>query len=449
MIEIPVLPPPEDRLYLPFIGIALVFALGAGFVLAVLLPLTAAGHLDWAARYPAMVQAHGAVQLQGFAGLFVAGMGLRLVPRFAGARPAGPVLARTILAALTAGLTLRLAVLLWPNIAVADPAGATAAVASSAGMALFGASLAHTLVGATRKQREPWYGLVLLGAGWWVVWAALSLVAALRSLETDFVVPPEIDRAVTWAALLGAISNFTWAVQSRSVPVFFGRRPPTTRRVLVPALLLNAGAAGLVLAAGFEGTGATRIEATGFVLAAAGLLSLPLLTGAVAGRPHRLRPRSQFAARFVVSANRWALIAGLLLTLRGLHGLTDGAFGLATAGDAARHAIGVGFLTNLIVGMALLLAPIFALERTEARGPGRGLWFALLALQVAATLRVFGAVAGQYPDLPWRQEAIAAAGILAWLAVAAFALALIHARRSEPRLRRLIAMAARGGDQPG
>lgn len=101
-------------------------------------------------------------------------MGLRLVPRFAGARPTGPILARAVLASLTTGLALRLPVLLWPNVIAAGPAVVAAGVASSAGMLLFGASLARTLVATPRKRREPWYGLVLLGAGWWTVWAILS-----------------------------------------------------------------------------------------------------------------------------------------------------------------------------------------------------------------------------------------------------------------------------------
>ncbi|MGI8562340.1 MAG: hypothetical protein ACR2MZ_02060 [Candidatus Dormibacter sp.] len=52
---------------------ALVLGLGAGFVLTILIPLAAATP-SWGSRLPRFIQAHGWIQLQGFVGLFVAGM---------------------------------------------------------------------------------------------------------------------------------------------------------------------------------------------------------------------------------------------------------------------------------------------------------------------------------------------------------------------------------------
>ena len=72
--------------YLVFIAASLAFAIGGGFLLSLLLPL--ARTLDWAwggdLRWSEMVQLHGQLQLIGFAGLFVMGMALRIMPRVSG-----------------------------------------------------------------------------------------------------------------------------------------------------------------------------------------------------------------------------------------------------------------------------------------------------------------------------------------------------------------------------
>ncbi len=72
-----VTPAVEDRSYLGFIAAALGAALGGGFLMAVWLPLAATGTVAGQDRVPWLIQAHGWVQVQGWAGLFVAGMAVR------------------------------------------------------------------------------------------------------------------------------------------------------------------------------------------------------------------------------------------------------------------------------------------------------------------------------------------------------------------------------------
>ena len=72
----------EEHQYAPFVGSAFMFALGAGFPLGVLLAYTAAQGTSLDGRFPQLVQVHGHIQLFGWFGLFVMGMGYRLVSRF-------------------------------------------------------------------------------------------------------------------------------------------------------------------------------------------------------------------------------------------------------------------------------------------------------------------------------------------------------------------------------
>src|SRR5450756_2103401 len=72
----------EEHQYAPFIGSAIFFALFVGFPLGLLLAHAAAQGSGLGGRYPQLVQVHGHTQLFGWFGLFVMGMGYRLVPRF-------------------------------------------------------------------------------------------------------------------------------------------------------------------------------------------------------------------------------------------------------------------------------------------------------------------------------------------------------------------------------
>jgi hypothetical protein len=104
----------------------------------------------------------------------------------------------------------------------------------------------------------------------------------------------------------GAIGNLIWAVQSRTVPVFFGRRPPR----LAPALgMYNLGTA-LVLIAAVVPEPALRQPGLG--LAGAGAIWLALLVGT----------GSRLAAAFLEGTSpawyRGLLVLADLLTWAGL-----------------------------------------------------------------------------------------------------------------------------------
>src|SRR3989442_15843989 len=73
----------------PLLGAALLLGTGGGFVLATVLTLTLALHLSVGPWWAAMAQAHGHLQLYGWAGLFVLGEAFHFLPRLRGApRPA-------------------------------------------------------------------------------------------------------------------------------------------------------------------------------------------------------------------------------------------------------------------------------------------------------------------------------------------------------------------------
>jgi hypothetical protein len=169
-------PPTEERSYLAFLGAALVLTLGAGLVLAFFVPLVPS--LGWPLDEAALLQSHGWIQLQGWLGLVVAGMALRLVPRLAHHPPLPVAQTLSLLGLMCAGTGLRLPPAM--GLGGRAPLPLLGAILEAAGLLGVAAALTWTLV-RSRGQRESWRGPAWAAAGWWVGWAALSVLAGARS----------------------------------------------------------------------------------------------------------------------------------------------------------------------------------------------------------------------------------------------------------------------------
>jgi len=436
----------EDRTYLGFIAAALLSALAGGFLLAIWMPLAATGDAAGSSRTPWLIQSHGWLQLQGWAGMFVAGMAVRIIPRFAGRKPIGRRITIPLLAFLTGAVLTRGIFQPWAEGDTARFASIVVAVLSAAGCSGVSALLAWTLLNA-RKTADPWLLFAAAGTVWWAAWAVMMLVVTPENgfgIGEGLLAAREND-AFLWVVMLGPIGNFIWGVQSRSVPIFFGRKTPSWRMAGIPGAMLNAAAVLLAVSIFLEGDAAEKAARGGLALAGLALIWLPLVAGAVWGKAKRLRPRAKPASRFVLAANISAVVAGVLLLYAGLQGLLGSAEQEFLARDAARHAYGIGLITMLIIGMARLIAPVFALERTESGVPRlfeRAPFWLLLA---AVVLRVGSALLGEQSGFTSRMHSASVAGVLAWLAIAIFALSVVRAARAAPGTMAALEASARGG----
>ncbi|MBA4179596.1 MAG: hypothetical protein C0506_03315 [Anaerolinea sp.] len=446
-----VVPAVEDRSYVVFIMGAMVMAVGAGLVLAILLSLAQSGAFGWEERVPWLIQAHGWAQVQGWAGLFVAGMGLRLLPRFAARQPFRRTRVLPVFALLFGGAVTRVAAQAVDMGGLSERLMAVSGVLAGAGAASFSGLVLYALL-TGRKTNEPWRWFCMAGGVWWAVWAALLVAQGMDASANGAYVPSLDDDATAWTVMLAAIGNFIWGVQSRAVPVFFGRKTPSLRRAVVPGVLLNAGAAAVLVSPWLDDVDQREaVMGAGFLLSGAALIWLPPIAGSVWGRARRLRPRARRASRFVLAANVFAMIAGALLVWAGVRMLFFDGDNAVPARDAARHAYGAGLITLLIIGMAQLVAPFFALRRVEAVGPSlveRGAWWCLLT---AAALRVTTGLLAEAWDIEPRMQTSALAGALGWLGLLLFVAMVVDAIRSEPRMKALMAeqaSAARGRNRP-
>ena len=439
----------EDRSYLGFIAAALASVLFGGLVFAVWIPLTMSGTVGGAGRLAWMVQAHGWVQVQGWAGLFVAGMAIRLIPRFAGRRPVPRRVTIPLLAVLAVPVVLRIALQTTARGGTADVVAMAIGVTTAAGAIGVAAVLAVTL-SRGKKAKEPWRYFAWAGTVWWAGWALLALWNIPGSEAAPGLLEHRENDALLWAVMLGPIGNFIWAVQSRSVPIFYGRKTPQLVVAAVPGVLLNAGAALIAIGGADVETGQWS-GGLGFVLAGTALVSLPPICGSVYGQAKRLRPRARSAARFVVTANIAAMAAGALMVWGGLEvmgGDDYASWGAFEQRDAARHLLGVGTITMLIFGMARLVAPVFALERTEAGVPMLLERLPFWLLLGSLVLRAGVPLLGERLDYEAGRHTIALAGMLAWLAVAIFAFSVARAVRAEPRTKRALDEVVRNARRP-
>jgi hypothetical protein len=417
--------------YQIFVLSSLAAALGAGFVLATLVPLSVVLDWGWGRHYTSLIQAHGQVQLLGWLGLFIMGMAYRLLPRFSGRPLAFPVLVWASWATLSASLIVRLA---------AQPAGADAWQRSAlvcSGVLGFVAAAAFALVifatvahPGSRAGATAYF--FVAGALAFFVQAGIGLaLLALAAQRGEDAVRPIEAAALLHLQLYGFVAMFLLGVASRAVPTFSGLpRPELQAKALalgLTAVVAVYVVAALWIAAGTRNTLLFRLEAASF----AGLGSLFLAAGWLVGifrtAANRLRPASQQHVWFIRTAFGWLVIAGGLSAYYGVRAAFDGVPVSYDGIDAVRHSVGVGVASTMILGMGMLVLPEFAIRRMRHPSERALPLFMLALLIVAAALRVAAAMAAPHwlsADVYWP---MAVAGMLAELAIALFGATFVWA----------------------
>jgi uncharacterized protein involved in response to NO len=377
----------------PLLEAALLLGVGGGFILATILTLTYALAVPLGPWWTALAQAHGHLQLYGWAGLFVLGVAFHFLPRLRGTPLAAPWLVPWILGLQIAGLLLR--ALSQPLVTTTQSATWRVLLLVSGILecvALVGAVL---LLGLTARRgpplvTRPAFGTILpfmviafcaLGVA-----GMVNLVNVVSASTTAGLVPQAGDDLNVILGLFGFLVPMALAMSVRSLPMYAGLEA-FPGRVLWP--LAGVYLAGLVLGgigtgsdsgqAGWPGTlnGLGMLLIGVVILAFVGIfLRLMRTRGRLPQRVARLAPRPAAAARsytarvdrersaygpfvaVVASAYLWAVLGGVLLIGDGLALLfgTPPPFAL----DAVRHSFAIGFIALMICGVAPRLIPGFS-----------------------------------------------------------------------------------------
>jgi hypothetical protein len=174
-----------------------------------------------------------------------------------------------------------------------------------------------------------------------------------------------------------------------------------------------------------------RLSDAGLFIAALAFLEIVWLTGVFRPTANRVAGASQLQFWFVRGAMAWLAISALMMAWFAMRAFTDSRLVDAFALDAVRHAVAVGVLTQMIVGMAMLVVPEFAGRRLQHPDEHWIIISMIVALNVAAALRVWPALEG----IDWLESTrwwpMAIAGTLTECVLLVFAFMFLQSWREQ------------------
>lgn len=402
----------------PILKTALLMGAGGGFLLATVLTVTRALSVPLGAWWAAMAQAHGHLQLYGWAGLFVLGVAMHFLPRLRGTPLAGARLVPWLLGIIIISLLLRAVSqpLLALDTGVLWRVGLVSSgiLEMSAFVTLLALFTLTALLGPRPTTRPHYWSVFPFIAGSFCSFALASIINLVNVAQVE----PGSGLALyagdtlnVTLGLFGFLIPLALAMSARSLPMYAGLNS-FPRRILWP--LAGVYFAGLILmCVGVDGgpmpsSWASIIDGLGMVLLGGVVLlfvgiflSLIRKRGHLPERVAKLAPSPGTMAQayqkqvkkeqthygpfvgLVASAYLWAMLGALLL-------LIDGGSMLATgselvAFDAVRHSFAIGFISLLICGIAPRMLPSFSGGKiTSPKLVSATLWLG----NAAAVLRV-------------------------------------------------------------
>lgn len=410
--------PPREGSPVPvlFVAIAIGLTLGAGW--GVVLLWRIAFGADYGAAPAGSVHVHGLAQLWGWMGLFVFGVAAHLL-RQNSKRPAPGWLelmaAAVVLAAL---LVFFVALAGWSRAAAARLDVAASALLVLA-VLLFSVSVLGSLLG--RGQRpQLWHYFVFAMVVWLWAWAGADLLLRLRYLTLP-ILPDQVRSLLILLPVLGFATNAIYGFGIRLIPglLNIGRLRP---RCFAAALAMHN--LGLVLLLSgqrvSQATGATMMLAAGgtYLIGMNGLRSKP-------SRPiYGIDARGHVLIRV---AFFWLICGLAMIVVQQFFPKLPHAYS-----GAWRHALTVGFITTMILGVGQRIVPVFIkqpLASTHLMLIGAALIIVGNAGRVVLELATLG-------NWPWTFRLMGLTGLLELSALFLFGLNLAWTARNRRRVYR-------------
>ncbi|HVP62227.1 MAG TPA: hypothetical protein VMT11_16825 [Myxococcaceae bacterium] len=340
-------------------AIATVITVGAGWGVWLLFQVALAGRFTGVSLQE--VNAHGQAQIDGWVGLFIMGFALQMFPPVWHARLAGRQWRRVPLVTMLVGVILRSVAMSVPLGPSGPPLTLVGSVLQVGATGLFGGMLVLTYRRSIERF-QPWMGFVFLAVACFVAQAALDGWHTWRTM-----VAPDRE------ALLAQVSTFQaplrdlqihglalcmiLGVSQRFLPPFLGIPDTSARRGWLGLCSIGAG---LVL----ESTLFVALRRTGDHRWAAGmflgwvLLAVGCVVVAVPWKLWRRPARNARSGAFIRLAYAWlGLSLAMLLFLPVYQAMSGLPFSHAYYG-AIRHAVTVGFVSQMIVGVSTLVVPL-------------------------------------------------------------------------------------------
>lgn len=415
-------------LYRPFALLAL------GVTLGVATPLGAVALYNLyasAGTVPALwPRLHAHLQLFGFVGMLIVGVGHHLALRFAHRPIRRPACTPWIFGLAAAGLAMRLAAA-----AVAGPPATllwiASALAETAAYGIFAAWVTAQVRAIHPRFTSDW--LIVSGAWWFTVAlateAAAILWAAAKGGDPAAATP---GPGLYPMALYGGVFGWVLGVAMRVAPMFLvGRK---VGRFGAPALLALNG--GVLLALAAEGWPPDARPAHVLVALSDLGVAAALVVGAVSVGAWRREPRRALALHMDRTETLFFRLAFACAGLGAIGLLAGAALSLlgvppGLLADATRHLFTIGFVIGAICAMGFRFLPV--IEGVRLAVP-RARLVAFWTLLAAVALRT-AELGADYLHEDFLRAA-APSGFLAWVTLAAWGLAIALTMRRGAAARR-------------
>jgi len=414
-----------DTIYRRFFKAGIIVILTAGAAWGALLLWRIGFNRSFTAISIHDINAHGHAQIFGWVGLFVMGFAYQAFPRMRHTSLARPDLANMSFYLMVFGVFARAAgeaFHVWPLGRELAVAGGFAEVAA---IGIFVGVLMKTFKQSS-KPYAAYDAYILAALGFFMLQAVYDLGLAYATI-TAANRPALLNIVATYQAPLRDIQIHGFAmlmilgVGIRMFPALFGLPAPSPKRVSRCLVLLIAGIVGeaaFFLAMRLTGQHGWAIPMyAAMLLLAAATIALTWRWGAWT-RP----TESDRSVKFVRVAVTWLHISMVLLALAPIYmrmilpaasalsasGQRSVEIGFSHAyGGAVRHAITVGFISLMILGMAAKVVP--TLNGVDIRRL-RGLWVPFVLVNLGCLMRVGFQVATDFAE--WAYPIAGVSGLL-------------------------------------
>jgi len=267
------------------------------------------------------------------------------------------------------------------------------------------------------KWRTLWGRFLAASAGWMVVWAVVALVLRSAARSSGPGVYSDPTRTLLMElAIFGFAQNSIYGFGQKLLPGLL--RGGSTRQGLfgIAWIAHNAGVSVLCLSHLADLNESAWLGSVSILAGA--LFYVAALRGLLHRRPVATRPEAghSLLPRYIQVAFGWLLIGLVMLAAGDLAEVLRGAAPPHAYLGALRHALTVGFMTTLILGVGQRLLPVF--DRTVLARPRLVIPILLLigignALRVASELAIVATPAG-FAVMPF-------SALLEWAALLLFA----------------------------
>lgn len=323
------------------------------------------------------INAHGHAQIFGWMGLFIMGFGFQTIPRMWNSTLPAPRLAAIAFLMLVVGLVAR-----TTGMAMAESSSSAVPLAMSGGaleivaIGLF-AGIITTAFRRGTAPMTPSTAFILAGAGWfvaqtvWSVWHSWNTMTATTTEQLVWFIAtyqaPLRDLQIHGLALFMILG-----VSLHMLPKLFKMPEIEQRRawwgfgLLITAVI---GEAALFIAYRWTGNHALA----GMLMVPWLMLAAGVICVALPWKLWRPMPTGERSEKFIRMAFGWLAFSLMMLLAMPLYQVLSGIpFSHAYFG-AVRHAITVGFVSMMIMGMAARVAAMHAgvapPERASLMGP--------------------------------------------------------------------------------